>query len=137
VAAVEKRASGREPTKILAKIGNSSNIAEKGVTDMADYAVTLAIAGDACTLSMVDPEDYLRIKTYLPRPGGPIVLQGQSDEQSPYPKRASATFPLPSVGEKIRIDVYNGDGEGEGRSAEYLVTENGLEVKQTGIAGLN
>jgi len=102
---------------------------------MAD--ITLTVSGDTCTLSMVDPDASLRIKTYLPGMDVP-VLQGKSYERRPrYPKLASATFALPPVGEQVRIDIYNGDGEGTGnRYAEYIVTESGLEVKRDRDSGI-
>jgi hypothetical protein len=96
--------------------------------------IILAIAGNTCTLSM-NPDAYLRVKTYLPGMGVP-VLQGNSYERSRYPKLTTATFPLPQVGEQVRIDVYSGDGESGNQFAEYIATESGLEVKRDEDSGI-
>lgn len=51
------------------------------------------------------------------------------NEPSRYARQASATVPL-AVGEKLRIDAYNGDGEGTLLRDTYERKEIGLELLQ-------
>lgn len=101
---------------------------------MARDTITITLQGESCTVSMDPLDAYLRIKIYVPgvKPC-PLVLQGISDEPSPYAKRATVTFPLPAIGQEVRIDAYSGDGEGTLLNRTYKREENGLTLKGSQI----
>ena len=98
---------------------------------MEEDAITIALQGESCTVS-IDPSAYLRVKMYvLGVKPCPLVLQGPSDERSRFPRQTSTTFPLPPIGEKIRIDAYSGDGEGTLLNHTYEREESGLVLKES------
>ncbi len=102
-----------------------------------DAIITVRMDGSQCHVAM--PDDWLKTKVYVNR--RVIVLtqptkSSGTKQRRPWESETShlCDFPL-TLQETFRIDTYDGEGECQLLSTEYMLTDEGLVLKKEYLGG--